>query len=124
MAFFSCAFQRQSWFQTHISSKFVLGPIPPPSLLFAGDPTWVVVSLVLDRYQPNQAPPSFPSLASIAKAGRDLDAAAFTTTIQLNKKIHNAAMTTEKLLEEENTIMLNLTGYVYEVDANHLQSPY
>ena len=84
----------------------------------------MVVSLVLDRYQPNQAPPSFPSLASIAKAGGDLDAAAFTTTIQLSKKIHNAAMTTEKQLEEENTIMLNLTGYVYEVDANHLQSPY
>ena len=40
--------------------------------------------------------------------------------VQLSKKIHNGAMTGEKLLEEENTIMVNLTGYVYEVSDQFL----
>ena len=42
------------------------------------------------------------------------------SSVQLSKKIHNAAMTGEKLLEEENTIMINLTGYVYEVSDQFL----
>ena len=40
--------------------------------------------------------------------------------VQLSKKTHNAGMTTEKQLEEENTIMVNLTGYVYEVSDQFL----
>ena len=40
--------------------------------------------------------------------------------IQLNKKAHNAAVTGENLLEEENAIMVNLTGYVYEVSDQFL----
>ena len=40
--------------------------------------------------------------------------------IQLNKKTHNAAVTGEKLLEEENAIMVNLTGHVYEVSDQFL----
>ena len=40
--------------------------------------------------------------------------------IQLNKKTHNTAVTGEKLLEEENAIMVNLTGYVYEVSDQFL----
>ena len=40
--------------------------------------------------------------------------------IQLSKKTHNAAMAGEKLLEEENAIMVNLTGYVYEVSDQFL----
>ena len=39
--------------------------------------------------------------------------------IQLSKT-HNAAETGEKLLEEENAIMVNLTGYVYEVSDQFL----
>ena len=42
------------------------------------------------------------------------------SAVQLSKKIHNAAMTVEKQLEEENTIMVNLTGYVYEVSDQFL----
>ena len=41
------------------------------------------------------------------------------SAVQLSKKVHNAAMKTEKLLEE-NTIMVNLTGYVYEVSDQFL----
>ena len=40
--------------------------------------------------------------------------------IQVSKKTHNVAMTGEKLLEEENAIMVNLTGYVYEVSDQFL----
>ena len=40
--------------------------------------------------------------------------------IQLSKKTHNAAMAGEKLLEEENAIMVNLTGHVYEVSDQFL----
>ena len=40
--------------------------------------------------------------------------------VQLSKKAHNAGITTEKVLEEENTIMVNLTGYVYEVSDQFL----
>ena len=40
--------------------------------------------------------------------------------IQLSKKTHNAAMVGEKLLEEENAIMVNLTAYVYEVSDQFL----
>ena len=40
--------------------------------------------------------------------------------IQLNKKTHNAAMAGENLLEEENAVMVNLTGYVYEVSDQFL----
>ena len=40
--------------------------------------------------------------------------------IQLNKKTHNAAVTGEKLLKEENAIMVNLSDYVYEVSDQFL----
>ena len=40
--------------------------------------------------------------------------------IQLSKKTHNTAMVGEKLLEEENAIMVNLTGHVYEVSDQFL----
>ena len=39
--------------------------------------------------------------------------------VQLSKKIHNGAITTEKL-QEANTIMVNLTGYMYEVSDQFL----
>ena len=39
--------------------------------------------------------------------------------VQLSKKIYSDAMTTEKL-QEENTIMVNLTSYVYEVGDHFL----
>ena len=40
--------------------------------------------------------------------------------VQLSKKAHNGAITVERLLEEENIIMVNLTGYVYEVSDQFL----
>ena len=42
------------------------------------------------------------------------------SAVQLSKKIHNGAMTGEKLLEEENTITVNLTSYVYKVSDQFL----
>ena len=42
------------------------------------------------------------------------------SAVQLSKKIHNGAMTGEKLLEEENTITVNLTSYVYRVSDQFL----
>ena len=42
------------------------------------------------------------------------------SAVQLSKKIHNGAMTGEKLLEEENNIKVNLTSYVYKVSDQFL----